>query len=236
MEGLTAVVLAGGKGSRLLPVVPDQPKVLAPIRGRPFLWYLLDLLHAAGLRKAVLCTGYKADVVEKTLGPAHKSMELLYSREDAPLDTGGALRLALPLVSTECVLAMNGDSYIQADLAGFARWFFQNGRDAAMLLARVEDTRRYGLVSVDEDNRVTGFSEKSSVSGPGWINAGMYLLKKKIVFSMIPERPFSMERDFFPALAGKRMLSGFQSDGRFLDIGTPESFAGAELFFSGQGF
>ena len=106
LSDITAAILAGGQGTRLRPVLADRPKVLAEVMGRPFLSYLLDQLSSAGARKVILCTGYMGDMVQEVYGGTYKSLHLLYSREDEPLDTGGALRLALPLIDSDCVLVM----------------------------------------------------------------------------------------------------------------------------------
>jgi len=131
ISDITAVILAGGLGTRLQPVVPDKPKVLVEVLGRPFLVYLLDQLVSLGLHKVVLCTGYKGDKVQECFGGAYRSLRLLYSREDEPLGTGGALRLALPCFSSDTILVMNGDSYIDADLGTYLDWFFQKDREVS---------------------------------------------------------------------------------------------------------
>lgn len=231
-RNITAVVLAGGRGTRLAPVLPDTPKVLAPINGRPFLSWLLDLVGSSGVDRAVLCTGYKARMVEEAMGSSHKGMELAFSREDEPLDTGGALRLAQDRVLTCTVLAMNGDSYVHANLPAYFSWFFSKGIKAGMLLVKVSDTSRYGRVEMDAKGRVERFLEKGEARGPGWINAGLYLLNKNLLSSIIRGKKYSLERDFFPGLANKGLLYGHTSPGAFLDIGTPDSYKRAEAFFN----
>jgi NDP-sugar pyrophosphorylase family protein len=231
LEAVTGVILAGGEGTRLRAVVSDRPKVLAPVHGRPFLFYLVDQLAQAGVREVVLCTGYQAEMIEAELGERYKSLSLRYSREDEPLGTGGALRLALPHCSSDPILAMNGDSFMDADLAAFWSWFSEKGLDAALLLTEVGDTRRYGRVKVGEDGLILGFEEKNAASGPGWINAGIYILKKSVLSFIALGRPYSLEQDLFPRLAGKN-LYGYPAAGRFIDIGTPESYRAAEKFFS----
>ena len=111
MFGVTAAILAGGLGTRLRSVVKDRPKVLAEIRGVPFLTYLLDQLAAAGVRDVVLCTGYMGEQVRSAFGDSYGGMCLSYSQESSPLGTAGALRLALPLFKSSSVLVMNGDSF-----------------------------------------------------------------------------------------------------------------------------
>lgn len=228
----TAAVLAGGLGSRLRPAVADRPKVLAEVRGRPFLSRLLDQLAGAGVRRAVLCTGHLGEQVEAACGPAHGPIELVYSREPEPLGTGGALRLAAHLFDTDPVLVVNGDSYCEADLRAFFEADRANrasGRRATILLTEVPDAGRYGRVELDPDGEVLAFREKSS-GGPGWINAGLYLLGLDLVRAIPADRPVSLESDILPGWVG-RGLAGLRAPGRFIDIGTPASFEEADRFF-----
>jgi NDP-sugar pyrophosphorylase family protein len=171
------------------------------------------------------------DSVQEVYGNTYKSLQLLYSQEDEPLDTGGALRLALPLLKSDPVLVMNGDSYIHADLISYVDWFFQLDRKASLLLAKVPDRSRYGVVEVKKDESVTVFEEKGMTKGAGWINAGVYLLKTSLLRSIPSGKAFSLEREFFPSLVGNGLF-GYQCKGRFIDIGTPESYIEAEKFFS----
>ena len=232
LAGVTGAILAGGLGTRLRPVVADRPKVLAPVRGRPYVTYLLDRLAGAGAREVVLLTGYLADAVRATLGAAYAGMRLVYSPEPSPLGTGGALRLALPLLSGPAVLLLNGDSYCDVDLPRF--WDFHKGRAAAasLVVSRVAETARFGKVVLAQD-RVVRFEEKQSAGGAGWINGGVYLINRPLVEEIRAGGPVSLERDVFPAWASRGCLYGFPCEGRFLDIGTPESYADAEAFFGG---
>jgi len=230
LSDITAVILAGGLGTRLRPVLSDRPKVLAEVLGRPFLTYLLDQLSYAGARKVILCTGYMGDRLQEVYGDTYKSLHLLYSQEDEPLGTGGALRLALPLIKSNPVLVMNGDSYIHADLNSYVDWFFHIDRNASVLLAKMPDTSRYGTVKVKKDKSVSAFEEKEKAKGAGWINAGVYLVKTSLLKSIPSGKAFSLEREFFPSLVGNGLF-GYQCKGRFIDIGTPESYIKAEKFF-----
>jgi NDP-sugar pyrophosphorylase family protein len=228
---LTAAVLAGGLGSRLSAVVTDRPKALAAIGGRPFLTYLFDQLIAAGVRDIVLCTGYLGDQIRMLSGESYGPLRLTYSRELIPLGTAGALRLALPLFRSDSVLVMNGDSYCEANLRELYRWHSRRPANATLLLTRVSDTQRFGRVQVASDGTVNDFAEKGSGNGPGWINAGVYLLKRHLLTEIPANRAISLERELFPAWIG-RGLYGFQSKARFVDIGTPEAYASAQSFFS----
>ena len=227
---ITTIILAGGLGTRLRPVFSNRPKVLAEILGQPFLTYLLDQLSDAGCWNVVLCIGYMGDKVQEVYGDTYKHLHLLYSREDAPLDTGGALRLALPLLKSDPVLVLNGDSYIHVDLHSYMNWFCQKDRSASLLLTSMSDTGRYGMVKVGKDESVLAFEEKGIARGAGWINAGVYLMKKSLLRLIPPGKAFSLEREFFPSLVGKGLF-GYQCKGSFIDIGTPESYAAAEKFF-----
>jgi len=232
LSEMTAAVLAGGAGERLRSAVADRPKVLAEVAGRPFLAILLDQLLAAGVRRAVLCTGYLADQVRAAFGDAYGDLALAYSRETAPLGTGGALRQALPLLNSDPALVLNGDSYCQADLLGLAAWHAAHDAAGTLLLTKVPDTTRYGRVEVDADGRVLRFDEKGASAGPGWVNAGVYVLGRALLASIPAGKATSLERETFPAWTG-RGLRGWQGGGRFLDIGTPQAYASAEDFFRG---
>ena len=230
LSDITAAILSGGLGTRLRSVLPDSPKVLAEIEKRPFLTFLLDQLDSAGLRNVVLCTGYKGEEIREQLADEFGSLRLTYSQEDAPLGTGGALRLALPYLSSDPVLVMNGDSYVNVNFKAFFDWFFRKDLPAALILIRVPDMNRYGRVILGKDNRVQSFEEKRGKPNSGWVNAGIYLLRKALLEKIPLGQPYSLERDFFPLLV-EQGLYGYPCQGEFLDIGTPASYAEAGLFF-----
>jgi NDP-sugar pyrophosphorylase family protein len=225
---VTAAILAGGRGTRLRPAVADRPKVLAPVGGRPYLTYLLNQLDSAGAREVVLLTGYAAEEVRDALGDRCGRMRLRYSAEPEPLGTAGALRLALPHLTAPAVLLLNGDSYCDVDLSAFLR---SHRGGASLVLAHAADVSRFGQVRVGPGGRVVHFGEKRMARGPGWINAGIYLFDRALVESIPPHRPASLERDLLPGWVADGHVRAFRCGGRFLDIGTPESYAQAESFF-----
>jgi D-glycero-alpha-D-manno-heptose 1-phosphate guanylyltransferase len=231
--GITAAILSGGLGTRLRSVVDDRPKVLAEVQGRPFLSFLLDQLVAAGLRTVVLCTGYLGKQIQTKFGASYGSLNLVYSQEPSPLGTAGALRLALPLLKSDSVLAMNGDSFCDTALNDFWDLYDERRVAAALLLTHVADTKHYGRVYVDAAGRVLKFDEKDGSGGPGWINAGIYLLKHRLLETIPANSAVSLEREMFPAWI-EQGLYGCQGNGRFIDIGVPEAYAAAEHFFSGS--
>lgn len=231
LADVTAAILAGGLGTRLRSVVPDKPKVLADIRGRPFIEYLLDQLAGEGVKSVVLCTGYLGDQVEELLGTNYRNMKLTYSREPSPLGTGGALRLALPQLESDPVLVLNGDSYCDARLDALAAWHAARNAQATILLTKTDDTRRYGRVRVNGEGRILQFEEKAATSGPGWINGGIYIIRHELIDAIPKHCAVSLEREIFPDWIG-RGLHGFCSDGYLWDIGVPDAYARANTEFS----
>jgi NDP-sugar pyrophosphorylase family protein len=230
LSQITAVILAGGRGVRLRPIVCDRPKVLADVLKRPFITYLLDQIVSAKAHRAVLCTGYMADIIQERLGQAYRSLTLSYSKEVKPLGTGGAVREALPLIQSDPFLIMNGDSYVNLDLNEYLRWFARKKRRASILVTKVADTSRYGSVSLDEDQRVVAFQEKTADGGSGWINAGIYIAKKDAILAIPENTPYSLEKEFLPDLIDKGLYA-YKAEGQFIDIGTPKSYALADQFF-----
>ncbi len=160
ISDITAAILVGGRGTRLQSVVSDRPKVLAMVRGRPFLAYLLDQLISLGISEVVFCSGYMSNKIQECFGDSYGSLGLLYSKEDQPLGTGGAIRLATPYFRSDAVLVMNGDSYIDADLRAYVNWFFETGSQAALVLTKMDDTGQYGRVKINDNKTIAAFEEK----------------------------------------------------------------------------
>jgi NDP-sugar pyrophosphorylase family protein len=169
--------------------------------------------------------------VQAMFGATYGGLYLAYSQEESPLGTAGALRLALPLLASDPVLILNGDSFCDMDLHAFWRWYDARETAGALLLHKTFDTTRYGRVRVDNDGRVLRFDEKSDHGGPGWMNAGIYLLSRRLLLTIPMRRAVSLEREMFPAWIGRGLYS-YCSEGRFLDIGIPEAYATAEQFFA----
>ena len=226
----TAVVLAGGLGSRLRDVLGDEQKVMAEVRGRPFLYCILDAIDYVGIKDVVLCTGYKAETLEESVGTFYKNLTITFSREFEPLGTGGALRSARKYLVGDHVLVMNGDSYAVCDYKELLNWHICKDAQVTVLLTWANDTERYGSISVDDDCRITSFSEKNKVKDSGWINAGVYLFQRGTIDEIPGDSPYSLEWELFPSLAGKGIF-GFPRKANFIDIGIPESYALADEFF-----
>ena len=228
---VSAAILAGGLGTRLRGVVADRPKVLAPVAGRPFLAHLLDQLRRGGIRQTTLLTGYAADQVQAAIGSTFADMAIAYSVEHQPLGTGGALRHALPHLNERTILLLNGDSYCEIDISGLLACHKTTGGQVTLTLARVADSSRYGRVHCGDDRRIFSFEEKKRAREAGWINAGVYVLDREIIERIPAGRAVSLEREILPELVAAGVAFGFPG-GRFIDIGTPESYAEAEAFFA----
>lgn len=231
LRQVTALILAGGLGTRLRPVVSDRPKVLAPVAGRPFLSYLLDQLADAGLTRVVLCTGHLGEQIRGLLGRSYRGLHVHYSQEPSPLGTGGALRLAQPLITSGTVLVMNGDSYCDVDLAELWACHQERHAAASTLVRWVADARRFGRVRLDEAGVIRGFDEKRGPDGGGWINAGVYLLGLDLIRTIPTGVALSLEREVLPVWVEAGLVHGCPGEGAFLDIGTPESYRDAQAFF-----
>lgn len=229
LSSVTAAVLAGGLGTRLRSVIADRPKVLAEVRGRPFLTYIFDQLIAAGIEYAVLCTGYLGEKVHDRFGDSYGSLRLVYSQEPSPRGTAGALRLALPLFKSESVLVMNGDSFCDVNLCFFWDWHCQHNARPSMVLVETADTEQFGSVELNSTGKVIDFQEKSTTRLSGWISAGVYLIASSLIDTIPDDGSVSLERTMFPAWI-QEGLYGYRSKGRFLDIGTPDNYAVAERF------
>jgi D-glycero-alpha-D-manno-heptose 1-phosphate guanylyltransferase len=228
-----AFVLCGGLGTRLRPVLADQPKSMALISGTPFLQLLLDRLKSQGVSDVILGTGYMAEKIERYFGSGNKfAMRIRYSRENEPLGTGGALKLAEPLIS-DPVLVLNGDSYVEWNLAPLLGLFTAKDADVVIVLQAVADVARYGSVALNQDGRVTEFIEKGTRAGPGLINAGVYLLRKQIVRDLPTGTAISLEREVFPRLLD-RGVYGLVCTELFIDIGIPDDFNRAQTLLASR--
>jgi D-glycero-alpha-D-manno-heptose 1-phosphate guanylyltransferase len=233
IDALRAFVLCGGQGTRLRSVVADQPKSMARVSGTPFLQLLLDRLRSQGVLEVILGTGYMAEQIERYFTCGNQfHLRIRYSREHEPLGTGGALKLAEPLIS-DPVLVLNGDTYVEWSLVPMLELFKGRNADMVLVLHAVVDVSRYGSVVLDQEDRVTQFVEKGAAAGPGLINAGVYLLRKQIVHNLPARTAISLEREVFPRLLDCRVY-GVVSTGLFIDIGIPEDLKLAQTLLASR--
>ena len=229
-----AIILAGGKGTRLKSVLDDRPKPMAIIGEKPFIEWILLMLRQQGIQRAVICTGHLSETVESYFGNGRNiGMEITFARDPFPLGTGGAVRNALGKTRTKHVLVLNGDSYLRVNISSFLKTHLSCNARASISLVQVEDSSRYGSVKINKDGRVLAFLEKSPRKRLGLINAGIYLLERDVVKEIPEGKMISLEREIFPDLIGKG-LYGVLCDGHFIDIGTPESFHAAVNILKGE--
>ena len=224
---MQAIVLAGGFGTRLRARVSDLPKPMAPVAGRPFLEYVLDRLVASGVSQVSLATGYLSETIEQHFGCAYRGMPLRYSRERVPLGTGGAVLQALRGLPHGTTLVLNGDTWLDVDLATFFAWCLKMPQSPGVVLREVPQTGRFGVVALDGE-RIVNFGEKCS-SGRGWINAGVYGLSLAQLEPFDLPASFSLEIDLFQKHAAALQMRGYPTRGDFIDIGVPEEFDRAQI-------
>lgn len=232
LASIDVLVLAGGLGTRIRPVLGDVPKVLAPIAGKPYLDYLLDWLRQFGIRRIVLGLGHRADAVLAHLQarPAG-GLDIATVIEPAPLGTAGAIRLARSELHSDPVLVMNGDSFADVDLGRFLASHRRAKARGNILCAMVEDAGRYGRVILDGGGHIQSFAEKNvSFHGAALVNAGVYLLSADLLDEIAAGHAVSLERDVFERMP-PGSLAAFTECRRFIDIGTPESLAWAGEVF-----
>ena len=223
---MEAIVLAGGFGTRLASRLQGIPKPMAPVAGRPFLEILLNQLRRSGCERVLLSVGYLHQQIQNHFGKTWHGLRLDYVVEETPLGTGGAIRAALAQATEEAVLVLNGDTFLQADYAAMLAFHKAEGTSMTMAVTHQSDIARYGGVLI-EGKRIVGYQEKGR-SGPGWINAGAYVLERSLQWpENLPER-FSFETDFLVPEVGRLVPAACQVDGFFLDIGVPEDLDRAQ--------
>lgn len=230
---MEAIVLAGGFGTRLRALVPDTPKPMAPVAGKPFLEILLQALAQKGFTRVVLSLGFLAHKVTEHFGARFAGMDLHYVIEDQPLGTGGAVRLALASCSQDHVFVFNGDTFLDLEAPAVeAAW--QTEKRPIVVAWQAPDTSRYGRLLTDVD-RVSGFAEKGA-SGPGLINAGCYVFAHNQLDSFALHHNFSLEADYLAHAVQTTTFKTFVTQGLFIDIGVPEDYRMAQTILAHLSF
>jgi len=231
LNGIDSIILAGGLGTRLRQVVPDSPKVLALVSGRPILDLIIDWLSGFGIRRIILSLGYKADaVIEHIANMPQGKTEIIPVVESKPLGTGGGLRAAFDCCHSDPILAVNGDTLVTADLCTFLDFHRLGGAEMSLMYAKVDDGNRYGQLTVSK-GRIQAFQEKNKSNiGSAVVSTGVYLFKTGFL-SKIPKFKFlSLEKDII-ALSAPGSIAAWGEGVEFLDVGTPESFLEANRKF-----
>jgi D-glycero-alpha-D-manno-heptose 1-phosphate guanylyltransferase len=221
------IILAGGLGTRLRSAVPDLPKCMAPVAGKPFLSYVIDFCLQAGISKFIFALGYKSDPIIDFLSDRLPADSYQLSIESEPLGTGGAIRLACSKATGDQVLVLNGDTLFRIDVGELARSHHDHRALCTLALKPMENFDRYGVVELDETSAITSFREKQYYT-QGLINGGIYLLDvARFLAEDLPEK-FSFEKDWLEKSCNGRRLFGLVQDAYFIDIGIPEDLAKAQ--------
>ncbi|HUY93170.1 MAG TPA: sugar phosphate nucleotidyltransferase [Pirellulales bacterium] len=226
-----AIILAGGRGTRISHLEPHLPKPLIPAGGRPFIEWVIRHFQGQGVRRFVISLGHLAEVAEAHFRQRpDDELSIGTVREAEPLGTGGGFLFAQQAAGdADPLLLANGDSLVLADLAGAWRLLKDPAVDGVVVGLHVDDAGRYGGLDIDDEGRLLGFREKRP--GAGLINAGVYCFRRRLLASFPRQTPLSMECDVFPALLRQgAKLAVHRCAAPFLDIGTPESLAEAEEF------
>jgi len=218
---MEAIVLAGGFGSRLKEITKEIPKPMVDIDGNPFLEILLIFLKKRGIKKVILSVGYKKEYIINHFKNSFLGLEIVYSKEDKPLKTGGAIKQALKLTKNENIFIFNGDTFFDVDLQDMLKKHIANKSDITIALKKMHKFSRYGSVVLDKD-KVIKFKEKKYCK-EGFINGGVYVIKRDILKGK--KDVFSFEEYLSST---KKAIYGYKSDGYFIDIGIPKDYYKAQ--------
>jgi NDP-sugar pyrophosphorylase family protein len=237
-NALTAVILAGGLGTRIRHLAPDTPKPMIPVLGKPFLEWVIRFLIRQGVRRIVLSVGFKGEIIEHYFAGMHiEGVSIQCARESNTLGTAGGFLNAIQVVSEppKAWLVLNGDSILLAPIRALVDPLSDPQTMGSLFVKPMADASRFGTILSDESKNLIGFQEKRA--GAGAISAGIYVLRPATVAAFPTGSPLSFETDVFPALIAKQMkLKVCTSDAPFIDIGTPESLSSAERFVRETGF
>jgi len=227
-----AIILAGGLGTRLRSAIPDLPKCMAPIDGKPFLHYVVAYFKKQGIEKFIFSLGYKHEMIEEFLKKEftinYSPFTIQLSIEKDPLGTGGAIKLACTKATEQSIAVINGDTFFKIDLPQLSSFYKMHNADCTLCLKPMKNFDRYGVVELNKDDSIKKFSEKKFYAS-GLINGGIYALNtKKFLTEDLPEK-FSFEKDYLEKFYSTKKFIGFVQDEYFIDIGIPEDYERAQL-------
>lgn len=218
-----AIVLAGGLGTRLRSAVPDLPKCMAPVNGRPFVDYLLQHFYTQGINRFLLSVGYKHEVIRSFFDNATLPFDIEYVVEEEPLGTGGGIRLAMTKARDAQVLVLNGDTFFKIDINRFSAFHVASNAECSLALKPMKNFSRYGVVEVDHSGCIQSFREKQPYN-EGSINGGIYLLSRDRFLARNLPAKFSLESDYFEKAVHEHCLYAQAQDRYFIDIGIPDDY------------
>ncbi len=229
------IILAGGLGTRLKDTVPDLPKCMAPINGKPFITYVIEYFQSQGIENFIFALGYKSEMFEDFLASRLPADKYQLSIEKEQLGTGGAVKLSCSKAFKENVLVTNGDTLFKINIGILCGFHLQNNADCTLSLKFMKNFDRYGVVEISNDYSVQLFKEKNYYA-EGNINGGLYALNvQTFLQENLPEK-FSFEKDYLENFYTKRKMFGVAQDAYFIDIGIPEDYekANRELGVNAQ--
>jgi D-glycero-alpha-D-manno-heptose 1-phosphate guanylyltransferase len=218
-----AIILAGGFGTRLKAALPDLPKSMAPVNGRPFLFYLINYLRSQGIEKFIFSLGFKHEVITSYLNANFPTLNFDCVIEKEPLGTGGAILASCYKASGKNVLIANGDTLFKVDVQKALAAHNKYQSDCTLLLKTMENFDRYGVVELNDDNTIASFKEKQYYK-TGLINGGIYILNTEQFLAEEMPATFSFEKDFLEKYFDTRKIYGTVQDEYFIDIGIPEDY------------
>ena len=227
-----AILLVGGKGTRLAPLTNNTPKPMLKVAGKPVTEHQIIKARDAGITELVLATSYLAEVFEPYFGDGKNfGISIKYAVEEVALGTGGAIRNAAQLLtSNESIVILNGDVLSSHDLAEQIRQHEAHDADVTLHLTQVEDARAFGCVPTDDQGRVTAFLEKMDNPITNQINAGCYVFNPRVLSTIPLDTVVSVERETFPQLvANNAAVYGYVENAYWLDIGTPRALLKASI-------
>ncbi|CAN2184968.1 GCD1 Nucleoside-diphosphate-sugar pyrophosphorylase involved in lipopolysaccharide biosynthesis/translation initiation factor 2B, gamma/epsilon subunits (eIF-2Bgamma/eIF-2Bepsilon) [Candidatus Nanopelagicaceae bacterium] len=227
-----AILLVGGFGTRLMPLTKNTPKPMLTVAGIPVTEHQIAMAKAAGISEIVLATSYLSEIFTPYFGDGSKwGIKIKYAIEKEPLGTGGAIRNAAQLLSSnESIVILNGDVLSSHDLAGQIRQHEAHDADVTLHLTQVEDARAFGCVPTDDQGRVTAFLEKMDNPITNQINAGCYVFNPRVLSTIPLDTVVSVERETFPQLvANNAVVYGYVENAYWLDIGTPRALLKASI-------
>lgn len=227
---MEAVILAGGMGTRLRSVIKDIPKPMAPVKGKPFLFFVLQWVRRYPVEKIILSLGFKPGTVRNYFGDSFSGIPVEYVVEDQPLGTGGAVKYAMRFTEGDDFLVINGDTFFPIDLKKFYDSHIEKSSHFSIALKRMRDFDRYGTVECKEDT-IVRFREKGFCN-EGLINGGIYLINRNYLESKELPEVFSIEKDLMEKEAGSGILKAQTFDDVFIDIGMPEDYQRASELLS----
>ena len=228
-----AVILAGGLGTRLRTTVPDLPKCMAPVAGKPFIWYVLQYLKKQGVESFIFSLGYCGDMIQHYIEMEFSELTCTFVFEDQPLGTGGAIKLACDAAIERDIIIMNGDTLFTVDLDRLSSFHKQHDALCTLSLKPMIDFDRYGVVDMNQENAIQSFREKRKYE-TGLINGGVYTLNVEKFTDLTLPDIFSFEKDFLEVYCQSQKMMGLVQDEYFIDIGIPEDLEKANKEFSQQ--